>query len=80
MVRIRWYDGALMKARSWSAMLELVNELPWNADLTEEELREALAKRAHVWSLRDVDPNASARDLFHELEKAKLLTIVRGTK
>lgn len=77
MVRIRWNDGLAMAAGTWTQLLRQVNNLPWNADYEKDELKEHLRKRAFVWDLREIQPNLSPKRLFEELEKARMLTIIR---
>jgi hypothetical protein len=70
-------DGAVHTASSWDALLEQVNRLPWNRDLTPEEFRHAMAKRAWVWSESNVDPYLPAKQFVQALEMAGLLRIIR---
>lgn len=75
---VRWPDGRIDQAKTWQALLERVNALPWNAKMDEAEFRQELARRAWVWNAEVVRPSLGARALFRALERAKMLEILSG--
>jgi hypothetical protein len=70
-------DGVVHTDTTWAGLLEQVRLLPWNRDLSPEEFRHAMAKRAWVWSESNVDPYLPPRQFVQALEMAGLLRIIR---
>lgn len=70
-------DGVVHEATTWSNLLEQVRLLPWNRDLSPEEFRHVMAKRAWVWSQSNVDPYLPPRQFVQALEMAGLLRIIK---
>lgn len=75
MPRVLWPNGHVDRARSWDDLLEKVRRTQVR-DIAPEEFRIELAERAWVWNHNVVDPFCSARDLFEQLELAKMCKII----
>lgn len=75
MVAVRWSNGQIDTARSWSELLQVVRKTQWSL-LPENEFRYMLAKRAWRWSLTPVDPDAPPHRFFKQLERARLVEIL----
>jgi len=81
-VQVIWPDGHHQTAPTWQALLNGISDMPWNSDLSDDELREVLVKRAYIWSAGDIqiDPAISAKEFIHGLEAAGMLKIIRDDK
>lgn len=77
MVAVRWHNGLMDAAPTWDLLFERVHGAKWNRGFDEHEFRVQLARRAYVWCGEPVvHPDAPPQQIFAELEKAGLVTII----
>jgi len=72
-------DGVVHESPTWGGLIEEVRNLPWNRDLSPEEFRHQMAKRAWVWSMSNVDPHLPPKQFVQALEMAGLLRIIKDS-
>jgi hypothetical protein len=75
-MRTLWPDGHITEAADATEWIERIHKIEWNLDLTEEEFRVELARRAHVWSGEIVRPSLPDREFVEELAKSGLFQIL----
>lgn len=73
--RVIWSNGQVDEAETWSELLEVVRRSQVRR-VGRRAFRKQLQHRAWVWSGAYVDHMARPRDLFEQLEYAKLLRIL----
>lgn len=72
---IRWSNGHEDKAPTWQALLDLVRDTQWHP-MSEDEFRDAMAKRAYRWSHARVDRTLPPVEFFAALADARLIEII----
>lgn len=77
MPAVIWSDGSVTRSRTWQGVLDKVRALQWH-ELSEEDFRYELGKRAWRWSETEIDFEGSPKALFLELERAHMVVIERG--
>lgn len=76
MILVRWPDGTVVRARSWSVLLRKVRSLPWNRKYTSAAtMRTELSRRAYVWSGAIVNPALPAPEYWRALAATGMLTL-----
>ena len=74
-VAVEWSDGRITSGATWIDLMEKVRGMQWR-DLTVEEFRLEMAKRALRWSRTEIDPWLTPRKFFQELQRAQMLIVV----
>lgn len=74
-IRVRWSNGHVDYAASWEALEEKVRHAQWQP-WTEDEFRAVLSKRAMRWSATEIDIDGTSEELFHELQRARLVEVL----
>lgn len=70
-----WPDGRVTSGRGSTDWLARLNRQEWNGDLTPEELRTELARRAYVWSGAIVRPSLPDDEFVQALADAGLFRL-----
>ena len=76
-IRVRWRDGHVTEAGSWTWLLRKVRRDAWNLPYrrTPAAMRSELARRAYVWSGEIVDPTLPAPQFWRALADTELIRL-----
>jgi hypothetical protein len=74
--RVRWSNGHVDSAATWQELLDKLRAAQWHP-WDEDEFRVVLSKRCARWSGTEIDAWGTPRQLFRELERARLVEILR---
>lgn len=78
MPQVRWSNGRADRAHSWEALESKIRNDQW-WDLSPDEFRLVMQKRAYRWTLTEIVTAGSSEAFFKELERAKLIVIETDT-
>jgi hypothetical protein len=76
---IRWSNGVVDSAPTWEELEAKVRDSQW-WEYEPDEFRQAMAKRARVWSGTEIVTAGSSEAFFAELARAFLIAIETTTK
>lgn len=75
MPKIVTQDGVTIRATTWESLLAMVRSYQMRP-MTEDQLRDELAKRAFILTGREIDVDGTAESLFREMARVGMIELI----
>lgn len=76
MAKIKFPDGQTLEAPTWEELEDRLRLMQFEDYSDQTSFREAMQRRAEVWSDTEIMINGDSQDFMYELSRAQLLDVI----